>query len=239
MKKFVFLGLLALIGIGFFSYKITLALFSDTTQSTSNTFTASEFFPTPTPVLANHLVISEIQIATSGSTTSDFIELYNPTSSLIDLNGIRLARRARNAITDTLIKSFTTSTIVSAHGYFLWAASDGGYANQIGADTSTSVNIANNSSVALKVTSTDEVIDAVAWGSGHAVPLTESAAFVSNPSVGQSLERKALSTSDATSMTSGTDVSKGNGFDANNNSTDFILRAISQPQNTSSATESP
>ena len=65
MKKFVFLGLLALIGIGFFSYKITLALFSDTTQSTSNTFTASEFFPTPTPVLANHLVISEIQIATS------------------------------------------------------------------------------------------------------------------------------------------------------------------------------
>ena len=40
-------------------------------------------------------------------------------------------------------------------------------------------------------------------------------------------------------MEGGVDALKGNGFDAGDNATDFILRTASQPQNGSSASETP
>jgi hypothetical protein len=56
--------------------------------------------------------------------------------------------------------------------------------------------------------------------------------------VGGSLERKALSTStSATMAVGGTDANRGNGYDSDNNSTDFVTRAARQPQNSSSPTE--
>ena len=68
------------------SYKTTLALFSDTAQSTNNTFTASEVFPTPTPIPVNagDVVINEINWGGSSSSTVDeWIELRNVTGSPI------------------------------------------------------------------------------------------------------------------------------------------------------------
>ena len=52
------------------------------------------------------------------------------------------------------------------------------------------------------------------------------------------MERKALSTSDSTTML-GADSVKGNGYDTDSNALDFTLRLISQPQNSSSSTETP
>ncbi len=234
-----------------FVFERTFAFFSDSETSTNNTFTAAQSFtvptsiptPTPTPTpdlsgIANHVVISEVQIATSGATTSDFVEFYNPTSSNINLDGFHLEKRTSTGISSVSLKAFSSSNIIPGHGFYLWASSDGEYATQIGADVSTGENIADNNSIAL-LDSSDVIVDAVAWGSGHVAPLVESSAFSTNPPDNNSLERKALSTSDATSMTSGSDVSKGNGFDLDNNSTDFILRTLSQPQNSSNATESP
>ena len=55
-----------------------------------------------------------------------------------------------------------------------------------------------------------------------------------------SYERKAYATSDATSMTTGADATKGNSYDSDNNSTDFVLRPTRDPQNASSGvTEVP
>lgn len=241
-KKLAAIFLMYFVTVALLSVQITHAYFTDSATSTNNTFTAAEFFPTPTPIpgIANHIVISEVQIATAEASTSDFIELYNPTSSSIALTGHRLVKRTGSS-SDTGIKVFDSSDIIPAKGFYLWASSDGGYSDQIGANVSTAENITANNSIALRngPENSGPIIDAVGWGTPTDItPLTESPAFSTNPPDGQSIERKALSSSDATSM-SGVDVGKGNGYDTNNNSTDFILRPTSQPQNSSSLTETP
>ncbi|MBI2028039.1 MAG: signal peptidase I [Candidatus Levybacteria bacterium] len=230
---------------------IAFAFPSDTETSSNNVFTAAEDFfvdssttPTPPPPptafgIADHIVISEVQIATSGATTSDFVELYNPTSSSINLSGFHLVKRTSTGTSSANLKAFSSSDIIPAHGFYLWASTDGGYATQIGADVSTGENITSNNSVAL-LDSSDVIVDAVAWGSGHTAPLIEGSAFSINPGANQSMERKALSTSTVATMDiGGADEFKGNGFDLDDNSTDFILRTLSQPQNSGSLIEMP
>lgn len=235
--------------------QITRAFFTDQATSSSNTFTAAASFstntpsvtptPTPTPTgtesnLANHIVISEVQIAGTTSAAQDFIELYNPTGTALNLNGYRIIRRANGSSIDDSIKAFDGTDIIPEHGYYLWANSDNGFSSSINADAGTSENITDNNTLALRngALNTGIIIDAVGWGTPTGGVLT-STFFTSNPVSGQSIERKAYSTSTISSMTSGADVSKGNGEDSNNNSIDFILRAVSQPQNSSSAIETP
>ncbi len=241
------------------------AFFSDSATSLNNTFTAASVFPTPTPSsspsplstpsptptptpspspigIANHLVISEVQINGGPShADQDFIELYNPTNSAIDLNGLRLVKRTGNSSDDDSIKSWTSPTLVPDHGYYLWAnSSETTFPSSIGADAFTSVDLTASSTVALRSGSlnTGTLIDVLSWNDGST--LVEGNEFDPNPGAGQSLERKAYSTSNLTSMTSGgIDEFKGNGFDLNDNATDFILRTLSEPQNSSSPTETP
>lgn len=217
----------------------TFAYFSDTEQSNNNTFTASAIFPQP---IANHIVISEVQIdGGPTNTTHDFIELYNPTNSPLDLNGHRLIKRPGNSPNDTTIKSWTSSTIIQAHGFYLWASSNDQDSPFIAiADTTTTESLGADTSIALRngPENTGALVDVLSWNDGST--LVEGNEFDPDPGINQSMERKALSSSTASSMAiSGTDEFKGNGFDSNDNATDFVLRAVSQPQNTSSATESP
>lgn len=258
-KAFVVLLLLYGVFLYAMSFGVTRAYFTDSTTSMNNTFIAANEFPatsptdTPTPTLtgtptatpsptpeniANHIVISEVQIATPGATLSDFIELYNPTSSPIGLSGHRLVKRTGNSA-DTSIKVFDSTDTIPAHGYYLWASSDGGYASQINANVDTGENISSGDSIAIRQgdLNTGTIIDQVAWGTQTGTPLIEGSGFGTNPDPGQSIERKALSSSDVTSMMSGGDVSKGNGYDSNNNATDFILRTVSQPQHSGSVAE--
>ena len=37
--------------------------------------------------VANHIVISEIQVGQTGHANNEFVELYNPTNSPVDLTG--------------------------------------------------------------------------------------------------------------------------------------------------------
>jgi signal peptidase I len=198
--------------------------------------------PTPTPEsnnIANHIVISEVQIdGGPGKADHDFIELYNPTGSTMNLDNYRLVSRTGNSSSDSLIKSFTSSAIVPAHGFYLWASKgDTTFPASIGADASTSASLTSSMSVALRngPNDTGTIIDALSWNNGSTFGEGTNANI---PPDNGSLERKALSTSDFTSMTSGIDALKGNGYDSNNSSTDFILRAVSQPQNSGSAPES-
>jgi len=222
---------------------LTKALFSDQTVSANNTFTAADVFPTPTPIpgIADHIVISEVQI-NSGIAGNDFIEIYNPTSSIVNLSNIRLVKRATPATSSANIVVFSSSDNIQPRQYILWATSDNGYNTAIGADYTSGDNISTNDSIALIQGNKDTgtIIDAVAWGTGHSSSLFTENTPIANPANGGSIERKALSTSDSTSMSAGgSDEEKGNGYDTNNNSNDFILRSISQPQNSTSSSESP
>ncbi|OGY23969.1 MAG: signal peptidase I [Candidatus Woykebacteria bacterium RBG_13_40_7b] len=212
----------------------TSAYFSATEQSNDNIFQAA-------PIFTNHVVISEVQIkGTTGNIDHDFIELYNPTNTAINLNGHRLVRRTGTGTTDVNVKIFNNSHTIPAHGFFLWASSvDSTFPSSIGANVSTTDGLGGNASVALRLGSLDTgtIIDALSW-SNNVVALVEGSKFSSVPDSGQSIERKALSASTSTSMiSSGADEFKGNGFDSDDNAADFILRPSSQPQNSSSSTE--
>ena len=76
-------------GLGFLSYKFTLAFFSDTETSTGNVFQASAVFPTPTgPPIAQTLVVNEF-LWDSGCTPNPdqkfWVELFNGSSTQINL----------------------------------------------------------------------------------------------------------------------------------------------------------
>ncbi len=166
----------------------------------------------------DHLVINQIQITGgSGKTTSDFIEIFNPTENDIDLKGMRLVKRTQTATTDTSIKSWTTSTIIKSNGYYLWASS--GFTDIVTPDLITSDTLANDNGLALRLGALDTgtIIDSVAWGSGPSAFL-EGSVFLPNPPANQSLLRQ--------------------GDDTDSNATDFIITA-SNPHNSLSAGITP
>ena len=160
-------------------------------------------------ISTDHLVITEVQtgLEGTGNTTKDFIEIYNPTNTDIDLDGYRLVKRTKNGTSDTSIKSWTTSAIIPAKTYYLWANS--AYA-EIAADVTTTQTIANDNAVALRQgpVDTGTIIDAVGWGE-NATILVEGSVFTQNIPDGQSLERIA---------------------ETNNNSSDFQLQVTPSPR---------
>ena len=87
--------------------------------------------------VANHVVISEIQIDSidgTGGAEDDWIELYNPTNGDIDLaaNHYRLERRTTaGGTTDVFMEigdlahgSYPGGTIIPAHGFYLIVRDD-------------------------------------------------------------------------------------------------------------------
>ncbi|MDO8601859.1 MAG: lamin tail domain-containing protein [bacterium] len=151
--------------------------------------------PAPSPVSSasfNYVVISEVQITGgSGLTTNDYVELYNPFDQAFNLNGYRLVKRTKSATsTDTLLKSWTTDTLIPAGGYYVWANS--GYtAIMETPNTTTTGSISDDNGVALRqgASDTGALIDSVAWGAA-ANSFVEGAVFATNPGANEKLKRK-------------------------------------------------
>lgn len=174
-----------------------------------------------------NLVVSEVQITGgAGMTTNDFVEIYNPTSAPVDLDGVRLVKRTATGTTDTTLKSWTSSAAVPAHGWYLWANSA---FTTIAAtpDTTTTGTLADGNGVALRMGAEDTgvIIDSVGWGTAMNA-FVEGTVFPVNPGAGASIER----------MPGGTE---GNGTDTNVNASDFMLRDAADPQNSASAPAPP
>lgn len=183
---------------------------------------------------ATHIVISEIQIAGIAS-GNDFIELYNPTTSDINLEGLRLAKRT-SGTTSASIVAFASDETITAHGYYLWCNTSLNV--NLSCDRNTSATVSDNNSVALLngPLATGTVVDAVSFGSLGS-PFGEGVSLIA-PTASSSVERKANSSSTPTSMEpGGTDELAGNAEDTGNNSSDFVSRVSSQPQNSQSVAE--
>ena len=204
--------------------------------------------------VANHIVISEVY-GGGGNTSSvyknDFIELYNPTSSPVDLSGwsvqyISAAGTGTWAVTNL-------SGIIPAHGFFLIqeAQGSGGTTSLPAPDvigtfamSATAFKVALvNTTTALSGTcpSGVQIIDLV--GAASTATCFEGSSYAPAPSNTASIVRKATGTSTAISLTSGgADETIGNGWDSNNNNSDFVVTTnVSQinPQNTNSPAEIP
>lgn len=181
---------------------------------------------------ATNIVISEIQ--TNGVTAGDeFVELYNPTNSDIVMTNWRLVRQSSTGTPSNLVTNL--SGTIKARGYYLITPQTG-YTGPTSADklySGTSSAITSNSTVLLYSDASITLVDAVGFGTAT----NKEGSASSNPGVGGSLERKASTTSTPESMTTGDDALMGNGEDTNNNLADFVVRVVSQPQNSVSIIE--
>lgn len=193
--------------------------------------------PTPTssllPSNTNHIIISEIQLTGgTGKTTDDFIELYNPTNSQIDVSGWRLRKKTQSG-TESSIRVFGSGKVIPARGFFLWANSSDGFASSLAADESSTAAIAVNNSVALL--NWEGVVDAVAWGENLQNPFGEGSLISEVLEANQSYERKAWQGECVSAQ--GSNELLGNGCDTDNNAFNFEVRVISIPQNSQSQLE--
>ena len=196
------------------------------TPTPTPTFTLT---PTPPPL---KILISEILYdASQGDSGKEFIELYNPNETEVDLTGLSLRIVKNNSTTSNslvLIKSTDSKSRISANGFFLIGFNnyDSSNYNNITADITRTYSLPDPKEedfyTIRLINKEGEIIDEISYDKNIGIP-------------GKSLERKANASSTIKSMTIGDDRFKGNGFDTDSMS-DFIIRDP-QPQNTLSLSE--
>jgi hypothetical protein len=174
---------------------------------------------------AEHVVISEVQISGGAGDLADqdFIELYNPTASEVDLSDMRLVKRTSTGAADTNIVVFVSGDVIAPHSYYLWCNSS--LSATLNCDKATSQTLSNHNSIALRNDPPDTGVieDAVTFGEPDN-PLVEGTSL-SAPDANQSVERKACPEGAGT----------GNAEDTNDNASDFVVRTSPEPQNSASS----
>ncbi len=178
----------------------------------------------------NHIVFSEIQIA--GLTANDeFIELYNPSTTPVDLTGWNVKKKAGGATATATNLVSTMSGTINGHGFYLLVNEDS--PSSSAADLTYKASISTNNTLILNDNSL-QLIDKVGMGTATDSETADAPA----PATGKSIERKANSSSTSDSMKiGGVDELLGNGEDSDDNSLDFVLRDLPQPQNSTSSPE--
>jgi len=193
------------------------------------------------PVATHSLLITEVQTGSSQSAAEEFVELYNPTLNSISINNWELGKKT--AAGTTLFPLVATlSGTIKPHGYLLIAPTD--YTNAtISADityvASGSNTITDDNTIILFSDSGTTRVDTVGMETALDNKDNEASA-AANPSSNKSLLRKASLSSTPTSLLpAGTEGQAGNGFDSDNNSTDFVTIATAMPRNSISSQEPP
>lgn len=163
----------------------------------------------------SNVVINQVQISGT-SATDEFVELYNPTGTDIDLTGWRLVRYSSTGTVGNLDSSLEGT--IPAFGYYLLGHADYDGAVSLDEFYSTQNNISSNGAVRLYSDAGITVVDTVGFGTGVIFET-------------QSID---------TPITEGS-VRRTNGLDTDNNFNDFIQETLSDPHNssTSSATPTP
>ena len=192
---------------------------------------------------ANHVVIS--QFATRGPTaaTDEFIELYNPTGSAVDMSGWKLQYKSATGTTFSDRAALPANTFIAAHGYFL--ITNQSYIGTVVADYSSSL---WNSGTGMADNGHERIIDAAAvqvdlvgWGTANAPEGGVDAPNHGTSANNLSVERKALATSTADSLAAGgAHFFLGNGQDTDVNGSDFVVQTHGRnPRNSTTAPAPP
>ena len=189
-----------------------------------------------------HVVISEIATKGPGGPDDEFVELYNPTPSAVDLSGWSLQYRSATGSSFSVFKALPAGTTIAAHGYLLVGhnsyddtavAADVNYSSGLSGNGGTVALV--SSSTALLDLAHPTLIDMVGYGTGATFEGETGPAAIH--ATDGSMERKANAASDAASMETGADALAGNGHDTDDNAADFVVRATRDPQNAASAPE--
>jgi hypothetical protein len=182
MSKYllIFLVLVVVLSVG--KYKGTKAYFNDTATSFTNTFTTAESFSSSVPSISpSHVLINEV--FPSGGSDSEWVELFNPTNSSIDLTGWKLHDNATNA------ELFKGSILLPAGGYAVVVASGSALivsgSTRIETQTVTIGNRLSNDDDSLRLLTPDNnEIDALSWGADQSI-----FSGIATPSASQSIRR--------------------------------------------------
>ena len=176
----------------------------------------------------NHLVISEVIYGNSNA-ADEFVEIYNPTNSDINLQDIGLTLHIRNSKgTSDSNKTITwNNTIIPAYGYFLFVSKTSDtYLTQ--ADALYSAALVNNGAVYISYSKSKmtDVIDFISWGT-HTLPGGYDSQITSTLASTQSIER----------MSDNGVINEGEGNNWDTDANDFIVQDSPNPQNSSSTVE--
>jgi len=186
---------------------------------------------------ADHIVVSEIQIGgdtEEAASNDEFVEIYNPTNSNVDLSNWELLKKTSAGTEFTQIA--TLSGIIKPGEYLLIAHEE--YNGTTSADIIYNNNsVASNNTLLLRDNSGVEV-DKVGMGTAQDF---EGMGTASSPGNNRSIERKAFTDSTPADMApEGIHENSGNSEDSDNNNLDFVLRptaAGANPQNSQSPIE--
>ncbi len=188
---------------------------STTTSSTttSTIFTTTSTTTTTISTIADHVVISEFLVDSSGLESAyEFVELYNPINSSVNITGWNIAYKSASGVSWGKVADITG--FIQAYGFFLIG---GDSINSTPDIIETSLGFAKNGGHIVLRNATNYIIDKVGYGSAidpesHACP---------SPGTDKSMERKP----------GYLNSTAGNGWDSDNNLEDFILRNETEPQN--------
>lgn len=170
----------------------------------------------PSPLQASNIVISEFRFRGSAGANDEFVEIYNPTLSSIDISGW-LIRGSNNAGTISTRATIPGSTIIKPGQYYLIANT--GYNDVTIPDLTYGTGISDDGGVALTLADGNTIIDQAGLSSGSAYKEgTQQTSLAAT--LDQGYERKLGGASDSC-------------LDDGNNSTDFQLKNPSTPQNSS------
>jgi uncharacterized protein YdeI (BOF family) len=166
----------------------------------------------------DHLVVSEL--VTGGAGASDeYIELYNPTSEALPLEGLELVYVSASGLTISRRTAWDAGAPELPPGRHVLLANELGIYAGIADATYASGMAASGGSVALRIVGASSPIDAVGWGSAASSWMEGIAAPA--PAAGESLER----------LPGG---SSGSTRDTDDNASDFAVRTVPSPENTAS-----
>ena len=213
-------------------------------------------------VNTNHLVISELAVrgvvadgGTAVANSDEFIELYNPTAAAVDVSGWKLQYKSAAGTTYADKAVLPVGTQIPSRGYFLVASKS--YAGAVVPDMRLNIDLGlagDNGHVRLGTQDVTfakvdpEEVDRLGYGTGADFP-EGGAKTPLTTTFTATFERKATPGSTAASMAAGgSDATKGNGLDTNQNgdltladggfqSGDFVIRAVRDPQSSTSPVE--
>ena len=166
----------------------------------------------------DHLVVSEVM--TGGASASDeLIELYNPWSASLPLEGLEVVYVTATGATVSRRAAWSVGAPAVPPGAHVLVANELGIFAPIADALYASGMAATGGSVALRIQGATTAVDAVGWGSASGAWLEGAPAAA--PPAGTSLER----------LPGG---AAGSTTDTNSNAADFTVRSVPDPQNSGS-----
>ncbi len=165
-------------------------------------------------------LLSEFRTRGLSGAADEFIEVYNPTTSTLNIGGLKIrASNGSGTISDRITITAGKTLGPGCH-YLLANSSSGGFSGSVPANQTYGTGITDDGGIAITGSNGTRIIDAVGMSSGSAYKEGGMLAPMAG-NLERSYERRPGG-------------AFGNGVDTNNNAIDFVLTAPINPQNSSS-----